>query len=441
MEAVEGEGAVNRSTVVRVLVAALGAGAVVASAPSCKDDVVAPAAPVVDAGRDGRADPDGEGACTSGQVRCAEGCVDALTSARHCGACDHGCGGGTCREGECQPLTLVRGLNSATAFGQDAQNLYVLGAGTHNPDRRVLRISKDGASPCDGDEPRCTVAVPAGFVDAGIVGPQLESLAVAPQGLLVGLSGAGVALYNAQTSTWEMLLSRRAPTHEMLAIGSEVYVATDSEDYLERLDLTTRDLRTMARGDGGAPVLRGLVEDPDGGHLLFNAITELGGLSLGIHRAPKGGPICVGNQCLVSEGITSTFTRAGGWLYAVRDDVGKRRIERFRGDGTCDGASPCPQPVVLGITNSSVVLPMTVDTSHVYWSEKAGAEGAYQVRRLPLSATPCVESGASLCGQVLFEGVQQVGGLVVDDAFAYALVVEKTSLQFQVWKRAKPVSP
>jgi hypothetical protein len=64
----------------------------------------------------GRGDCDGNG---------ANGCeADLLSSAAHCGACGHDCGGAACNEGVCAPLTLFS-ADMPSAIAVDGTDVYV----------------------------------------------------------------------------------------------------------------------------------------------------------------------------------------------------------------------------------------------------------------------------------------------------------------------------
>ncbi|MBX3260553.1 MAG: hypothetical protein KF782_12740 [Labilithrix sp.] len=97
----------------------LGAGAIgcsytqvfeLAPAPDAGDDVEPPTAIVPDAGCGGASDPD------------------------HCGACGHGCLGGTCRSGRCQPVVLASGQGDASWPGYTSD----VGSPHEGPDRLAV---------------------------------------------------------------------------------------------------------------------------------------------------------------------------------------------------------------------------------------------------------------------------------------------------------------
>ncbi len=50
-----------------------------------------------------------DGACT--KTTCGAACVDLTSDALHCGACDNSCGGGLCRNKECQPSSVATAVD------------------------------------------------------------------------------------------------------------------------------------------------------------------------------------------------------------------------------------------------------------------------------------------------------------------------------------------
>jgi hypothetical protein len=62
--------------------------------------------------------------CTGGTTACNNACVDEQTDADNCGACGHGCLGGTCAGGICQPITLVSTSADGSRIVVDADDVY-----------------------------------------------------------------------------------------------------------------------------------------------------------------------------------------------------------------------------------------------------------------------------------------------------------------------------
>lgn len=69
-------------------------------------------------------------ACVSGTTSCNGSCVDLQTDPSNCGACGHGCLGGACSAGLCQPVTIAPQLSgkgtgwSLTVDGSASGNVY-----------------------------------------------------------------------------------------------------------------------------------------------------------------------------------------------------------------------------------------------------------------------------------------------------------------------------
>jgi len=64
-------------------------------------------------------------ACASPKTTCGSTCSDLQTDPNNCGTCGHGCLGGTCALGMCQPVSVAGNLASApTLFGIDSTYLY-----------------------------------------------------------------------------------------------------------------------------------------------------------------------------------------------------------------------------------------------------------------------------------------------------------------------------
>src|SRR5262245_43524523 len=49
--------------------------------------------------------------CLGMAMMCGGVCINPATSANHCGACNHSCGGGACVGGVCQPTVLLDGMH------------------------------------------------------------------------------------------------------------------------------------------------------------------------------------------------------------------------------------------------------------------------------------------------------------------------------------------
>jgi hypothetical protein len=83
----------------------------------------------------------GECACTSAEMtECDGACVDLDTSPDDCGACGHGCLGGECLEGRCQPVQVAEMPNLVGSIALDSEYVYWMDLDS------VWRVSKTGGS-------------------------------------------------------------------------------------------------------------------------------------------------------------------------------------------------------------------------------------------------------------------------------------------------------
>lgn len=65
------------------------------------------------------------GTCTCAKTACGTACVDLATDKDNCGQCGHGCQGGACTAGKCQPVVVANNLDSTTSIiGIDGQYVY-----------------------------------------------------------------------------------------------------------------------------------------------------------------------------------------------------------------------------------------------------------------------------------------------------------------------------
>jgi hypothetical protein len=64
--------------------------------------------------------------CPGGTSLCGSACVDTTSDKNNCGACSHGCLGGSCLSSQCQPVLLGGDStgNDVTAYALDATNIY-----------------------------------------------------------------------------------------------------------------------------------------------------------------------------------------------------------------------------------------------------------------------------------------------------------------------------
>ena len=85
--------------------------------------------------------------CAPGWLDCdgdlANGCEDPLTDPSHCGSCGHGCLGGECLDGVCQPVVLATGIGHPYGLAKDDEFLYGTAGSTNG---RVWKVPVGGCA-------------------------------------------------------------------------------------------------------------------------------------------------------------------------------------------------------------------------------------------------------------------------------------------------------
>lgn len=63
--------------------------------------------------------------CSDGDVLCGDACVDLSSTALHCGACNHSCGGGQCSTGVCQSFAVAKGFGVVHGFALAPNGVFI----------------------------------------------------------------------------------------------------------------------------------------------------------------------------------------------------------------------------------------------------------------------------------------------------------------------------
>jgi hypothetical protein len=67
---------------------------------------------------------DGGDGCAAPSMTCGGECTRIDIDPSHCGRCDHGCGGGACLAGRCEPVTVAAGLDGPEYLAPTETTLY-----------------------------------------------------------------------------------------------------------------------------------------------------------------------------------------------------------------------------------------------------------------------------------------------------------------------------
>ncbi len=209
------------------------------------------------------------GACMDCDGQPGNGCeTDTSTSPAHCGACNHGCLGGSCHAGVCEPVTLVDGESSPRALASDGESVVWVTQGTSAASAGAVR----------------TVPLEGGAV-AQISTGQSDPVAVALDATFVYWanfsSGGSIARAPVDGGETSVLAIAGAPWSIALDDGT-VFWTNRQDGSVQSLPKTGGTGVTTIHTDGSFADLRGLVVDETNAYWVDAGRGE-------IQTAPKAG--------------------------------------------------------------------------------------------------------------------------------------------------------
>jgi hypothetical protein len=326
------------------------------------------------------------GACTAGACACTVGFADCnakpqdgceaslLGDPHHCGTCGTDCSGGACKAGRCQPVTLAT-FSEPESLALGKGFAYV---GDCAP-AAILAVPLTGGPPAPVVDavmlPSCaaTMALVAGTLYWRAEGPEILGIYTSP----------------IDHVTAPLLLATPLDSSFLLAAGPTHVYWNDFD-----ANGQVNELRRIPFGGGT------IEQFPTNGQLTAIAVDATRAYwwdsSDGLHAIPHAGT----QATLLSPGSlndsASSLAVDEKYIYAGVD-VGLVKI-------------PLGGGAAVKIANTQSVYWMTIDATHVYWTDYAGS-----VNKVPIAGGPSV----ALATGESFLAVSN--GIFVDDQWVYYL--------------------
>ena len=322
-------------------------------------------APAADGGNDGGADG-GEDAAPSceGELRACDGrCVDLSGDAQHCGACGHGCMGGRCTRGACEPTVVASQQRGPLALAVDAENVYWGTWG--DPGGGAIWSCRHDDDPC----------VPVRLADA----QQPYVMTVDATNVYVASNGNGaIGFVPRAGGSWTQLAGGQVSPRGIAVDGATVYWSKQGSP--------AGVLSCPLTGCGGGPSPFVSVSAPWGiaitGGTLYAASNSSSAEVGGVYACALGG--CASPMKLVANRFIQNVAVDASHVYMTSfSDSG--RIIRCPREG-------CPAPAILA-DGRRMPDGIAVDDQNVYWAEWGWTGGVYtqgvgQILSCPITGCP-----------------------------------------------------
>jgi hypothetical protein len=276
--------------------------------------------------------------CQGSDVLCSNICVDLNSNDKHCGACDHNCQGGACTAGQCQPVVLASGLQSATDLAVDTSNVYwthwssnfggVFSVPiTGGPMKTLASINDSFAIATDGTRVYVTQHLTSGSV---------FSIPVAGGNPLILASGQGRPVSIAVDGGW-------------------AYFANQWTGNISKALLDGTLTKVFASAQSAPP---GVATDGSYVYWTCGCLST----SSGVSRAPVGG----GTPAVlaVNQAFPLALTTDANNVYWTNQGTTKM------GDGSVMMISKSGAPLVTLADKQNVPTHIAVDAQNVYWTNK-----------------------------------------------------------------------
>jgi hypothetical protein len=331
--------------------------------------------------RDSGDSPDG---CGAGRVACFGVCADTSSDAKNCGACGHDCLGGSCQNGECQPVILVSGQSWPIALAESSGYLYWTNRGTayNAAGGTVMKCATTGCN----NQPTLLASAQNGIAGIAVDSSNVVWADVGNNGYTDGaVFACPVSGCNGQ------------PT-QLAAGGAPSAVFVDSTRAYWTADVIYEgglDSTVMACAVGGCSKQpTQLTPFGYGVGAVDSTSLYLGGSGGGLMKCPLSG--CNGQPTLVcAQGAFGTVAA-----------VDALHVFFF----TNAGLETCPIDAVDGQAITLVSMPngtfggTAADSTYVYWTD----------RETPGSVFKCAKVGCGGQPSVLATGQNRPEGIVVD---------------------------